>query len=276
MIQESRSRVVVWLDPTAPQEDSLPVLPCLGGAVEILGLFVEDMSLIEMSRLPVAREITFEGPAAKHIDQGNVERQFRANSTRMQKLFEAAVRNSGAVHSFRVTRGKICAELLKVSTDCDMLVLSHSRRHFGPRLTIRARLGELLEGGPPTLIFVQEQWRTGQRVAALFDGSAQSEVALRTAASIARTERLELSVWLSPAAGVEHQQLETQVSEVLADSSTHYSCRALRGDNVDELVRAAGAENLRVLVLHAMGDGDTRQLIAELLDRVNCSLILAR
>ena len=200
MIQTSHSRVVVWLDPTAPQQDSLQVLAGLGATVEILGLFVEDISLIELSHLPVAREFTFEGPAAKLIDQQNVERQFRAHGNRMQKVFETAVRNIGAIHSFRVARGKLFAELLKVSTDCDTLVLSHSRRHFGQRLTIRARLGELLEDGPPTLVFVQEQWRTGQRVAALFDGSPQSEAALRTAASIAGTEGLELSVWLSSVA----------------------------------------------------------------------------
>ena len=47
-----------------------------------------------------------------------------------------------------------------------------------------AQLAELLSGGPPTLVFVQEQWRTGQRIIALFDGSAASEVALQTAAAL--------------------------------------------------------------------------------------------
>jgi hypothetical protein len=276
MNQGSHSRVVVWLDPTAPQENSLQVLACLGAAVEVLGLFVEDLNLLELSRLPVAREFTFEGPAAKLIDHGNVERQFRAHGMRMRKLFETAVRTFGTDHSFRVTRGELCAELLKVSTDCDTLVLSHSRRQFGQRLTFRTRLGKLLESGPPTLVFVQDQWRTGQRVAVLFDGSAQSDAALRTAASIAGSERLELSVWIPDVAEADRRQLQARVSDVLHGGATRLSYRSLTASKVDELVRAASAENPRVLVLPNIGPAETRQLIAELLDRVNCSLIVAR
>ena len=276
MNQDSHSRVVVWLDPTAPQENSLPVLACLGAAAEILGLFVEDINLLELSRLPVAREITFEGPGAKLIEPRNIERQFRAHGNRMQNLFETAVKNIGASHSFQVIRGELCAELLKVSTDCDMLVLSHSRRHFGPRLTIRTRLGEILESGPPTLVFVQEQWRTGQRVATLFDGSEQSLAALRIAVSIASSENLDLSVWLPDLADVERQQLEVRAREVINGSLTRYSLRVLRTQNVDALVKAASAENIRALVLPGLRSVETRQLIAELLDRVNCSLIVTR
>ena len=276
MNPDSHARVVVWLDPTAPQENSLPVLASLGAAAEILGLFVEDINLLELSRLPVAREITFEGPGAKLIEPRNIERQFRAHGNRMQNLFETAVKNIGASHSFQVIRGELCAELLKVSTDCDMLVLSHSRRHFGPRLTIRTRLGEILESGPPTLVFVQEQWRTGQRVATLFDGSEQSLTALRIAVSIASSENLDLSVWLPDLADVERQQLEVRAREVINGSLTRYSLRALRAQNVDALVNAASAENIRALVLPGLRSVETRQLIAELLDRVNCSLIVTR
>ena len=276
MNPDGHSRVVVWLDPTAPQENSLPVLACLGAAAEILGLFVEDINLLELSRLPVAREITFEGLGAKLIEPRNIERQFRAHGNRMRNLFETAVKNIGASHSFQVIRGELCAELLKVSTDCDMLVLSHSRRHFGPRLTIRTRLGEILESGPPTLVFVQEQWRTGQRVATLFDGSEQSLAALKTAASMASFEKLDLSVWLPDLADVERQQLEIRAREALAGSLTRYSLRALRAQNVDALVNAASAENIRALVLPGLRSVETQQLIAELLDRVNCSLIVTR
>ncbi len=275
MNQSSHSRVVIWLDPTAPQEESLHMLTGLGAAAEILGLFIEDMSLLELSCLPVTREITFEGAAARQMDQRKIERQFRAHGARMQNLFKTAAKKFGASHSFRVTRGELGAELLKASSDCDMLVLSHSRRHFGPHLTIRTRLNELLTGGPPTLVFVQEQWRTGQRVAALFDGSPQSEAALRTAAAIASSEGLELSVWLADITREEQPQLEARAAEVLGSTSNH-TFRFLHVNTADELVLAAGIENPRVLILPSRDAAETQQLVTELLDRVNCSLIVAR
>lgn len=276
MNQKTYSRVVVWLDPTAPQENALPVLASLGAAAEILGLFVEDINLLELSQLPVAREITFEGPATKLIESQNIERQFRAHSNRMQNLFERAVKNIGSMHSFQVTRGELRAELLKISSDCDTLVLSYSRRQFGPRLTIRTRLADLLESGPPTLVFVQEQWRTGQRVATLFDGSEQSLEALRIAASIAVSEGLELSVWIPDVGDDSRQELAARVREHLSGSKTRYSLRTLETDNVDDLVNAAGQDKPRVLVLPVIRATKTRERIAELLDRVNCSVIVTR
>jgi len=269
---DRRSRVVVWLDPTAPQEASLPALACLGAAAEILGLFVEDADLLDLSRLSVAREITFEGTSARQMEQGRTEQQFRVHAARMRNLFEAAARKLSAQHSFRVARGVLNVELLKVAADYDTLVLTHSRHQFGSRLAIRARLGELLAGGPRTLVIVQERWQTGQRIAALFDGSPASELALRTAAAIAGSERVGLSVWLP---GERGGALEAKVSEIL-DKSMSYSLRPLAAQDSVALVRAADRDNPRVLVLPAGEPAETRQTVTELLDRVNCSVIVVR
>lgn len=272
MNNSRRSRVVVWLDPTAPQEASLQALADLGAATEILGLFVEDLDLLDLSRLSVAREITFDGTAARTVDQGRIEQQFRVHSARMRALFEAAARKLAARHTFRVTRGVLRAELLKVSTECDTLVVAHSRRNFGPRLTMRAQLAELLSGGPPTLVFVQEQWRTGQRIIALFDGSAASEVALQTAAAIARTEHLGLSVW-TPAEGGE--ELQARAAKILGDAN-HCVFRSMPFDDIDSLARNADAENARVVVVPGSDPDARHELVAGLLDRASCSIIVAR
>ena len=269
---DRRSRVVVWLDPTAPQEASLPALACLGAAAEILGLFVEDIDLLDLSRLSVAREISFEGTAARQMERGRTEQQFRVHGARMRNLFEEAARKLSARHSFRVARGVLSAELLRVAADYDTLVLTHSRRQFGPRLTLRTRLGELLTSGPRTLVIVQDRWRTGQRIAALFDGSPASELALRTAAAIARSEGVGLSVWLF---GERNGELAAQVAETLDDSAS-YSLRPIAAADNDALVRAADHDNPRVLVLPAGEPAETRQTVTELLDRASCSVIVVR
>jgi len=269
---DRRSRVVVWLDPTAPQEASLPALACLGAAAEILGLFVEDADLLDLSRLSVAREISFEGTAARQMEQGRTEQQFRVHGARMRNLFEAAARKLSARHSFRVARGVLSTELLKAAADYDTLVLTHSRRQFAPRLTIRTRLGELLTSGPRTLVIVQDRWHTGQRIAALFDRSAASELALRTAAAIARSEGVGLSVWLPDERSAE---LEAQVSAIL-DESSSYSLRPIAMENTDALVRAADHDNPRVLVLPGGEPAATRQTVTGLRDRASCSVIVGR
>jgi len=272
---DARSRILVWLDPSARQEASLEVLPALGSAAEILGLFVEDTNLIEFSRLKIAREVSFEGTTARQMDQRGIERQFRIHGARMRNLFETAARKISASHSFHVVRGELRTELLGMSTNFDVMVLAHSRRHFGPRLTVRAQLSQLLAGGPRTLVFVQEQWRTGRSVVALFDGSPESRAALRAAAAIADSDRLEFSILLPDMGEERGLALRNQITEILSNSTGH-SIRVISTHDVDELVCAAEAENARVLVVPGADTADRERLVAELLDRVSCSLIVAR
>ena len=275
MNDAGNSRVVIWLDPTAPQAGALQVLAGLGRANEILGLFIEDMSLLELSRLRVAREITADASASGTLDPGNIERQFRAHARRMQKQFESTARRIGASHRFQIARGEPGTELLRISTGCDMLIVAHSRRDLAARLTMRARLDELLEHGPPALLLVQEQWCTGHCIASLFDDGAASEAALHTAAALSRAEELDLRVWLTEAAPAIHEQRMQRVREILRDG-VRYSCETLPSRETDELARATKAQHVRALVLPGEKVATTRRLVAELLERVNCSLIVAR
>ena len=126
------SRVVVWLDPNAPQEASLPALAGLGAAAEFMGLFVEDADLLSLSRLSVAREITYEGAASRQLEQSRTEQEYRVHAARMRSGFEAAARELRARHSFRIARGALRAELLKAAEDCDALVLTHSPGDYHP------------------------------------------------------------------------------------------------------------------------------------------------
>ena len=273
----TRSRVLVWLDPNAPQEASLQVLEGLvtGASPEILGLFVEDINLLLVSGMSVAREVTFEGTAVRQLDPERIEQRFRAHAARMRSLFEKAVRALNARHSFRVTRGELRAELLKTAADFDTLVLSHSRHHFGTRLSIRAQLGELLVRGPRTLVLVQERWRTGQSVAVMFDGSPTAEAALRTAAALADSERVNLSIWLPAAEADTGAKLRAQAEELLGDAR-NLRFRTVAADDTQAIFRAADAEGVRALILPGADAEATTRMVPALLDRLSCSLIIVR
>lgn len=275
MNQSSGTRIVIWLDPSTPQEGLLQSLGGLGSANEILGLFIEDPGLLELSGLSVVREFAVDAATTRPLKQDNLERQFRAHRSRMQKLFEQAARNISSSCSFRIARGEPGAELLKVATTCDMLVVAHSRYQLAPRLTLRARLDELLSAGPPNLMFVQDQWQTGRCVAVLFDGSTAGEAALRTAASLALNEGLSLSVWMPATATLSYDELQTQCAQLLGES-IQAEVHTLPDHDSKSLARAAADSNARVLVIPAAEAADTRTLVPELLQRIDCSLIVVR
>ncbi len=273
----ARSRVLVWLDPNAPQEASLQVLEGLAAQAvgEIVGLYVEDINLLQVSSMSVAKEITFEGAAVRRTDPARIEQQFRAHAARMRALFERATRAIDARHSFRIARGELRQELLRMSAEADTLVLAHSRSHFGTRLSMRAQLGELLTRGPRTLVLVQERWRIGQSVAVIFDGTRSAEAALSTAAALAAAERVELSVWLPSADETRRSSLQSRAEALLGDVS-NYRLRKLPLGDTTAVARAAHAERARVLILPGEDAAATARQVPELLDRLSCSLIVVR
>ena len=177
--------------------------------------------------------------------------------------------------SFRVARGDPRDELIRHSADCDTLVLSHSRRHLGPRLAVRPRLEDLLGAGPPTLVFVQDAWQTGDRVVAVFDGSPAAETALHTAGRIAAAEGLDLSVWLPVSEESDTEVLRRRATDLLGRGTAH-AFSAVDVNDTAALARAAEAEHARVVVLPETPGTDIRRCIADLLDTANCSLIVVK
>jgi hypothetical protein len=262
------------LDPTAAREASFQVLEGLaaGTDAEVLGLFIEDVNLLNMATLSIAREITFEGAPARRPERQTIEQQFRTHAARMRTLFQKAVRAIDVRHSFRVTRGELRAELLKTAEEFDTLVLTHSRHELGARLSTQAQLGGLLAHGPRTLVVVQEQWRTGRTVAAVFDGSPESVIALQTAGLLSESEFIDLSIWLPADTDGE---LQARAEEVLSDRATvHF--RSVATDDIEAIVRASDAEGVRALILPAGDPEFTNRMVPALLDRLSCSMIVVR
>ncbi|NIQ24963.1 MAG: hypothetical protein GTN92_21650, partial [Pseudomonas stutzeri] len=210
----------------------------------------------------MVREISFDSAADREITPELIERSFRAQAARMRAVFDKFARPMAARHSFRIARGEFLAELVKAAEDFDVLVVAHSRSHYGPRLAMRAQLAQLLQAGPRTLILVQERWPTGRRVVAVFDGTPESQAALTLAAAVASKEKLELSVWL-PRTEQGSGELRAQAREILGGGKdVRFSVRNLA--DAAELARAARNEDARALVMPSRAAEATRQLIIDL------------
>jgi hypothetical protein len=273
-MREARPRVLIALDPVTGSASALRAAARLGsefGAAELLGLFVENAALLRLARLPVVCEVTMEARRqALAVEQ--IEMQFRAQAARLRELLEAEASKAGLASAFEVARGEFAAELLRAATLADVLVLTHSRLDVARAPARQLELAGLVTGGPPTLIVVQEHWATGRRVVALAAGSGCAK-GLRVALAVALREGIELSVLLPP--GVDRGPIDRALEDAGARVSA-VRLRAIRAINVAELLRAAVAEEARVMVLPAAVVAADAALVDELLDRAECSVMTVR
>jgi hypothetical protein len=266
--------VLVALDPGVPQETALAAVASVAGGdvAEVLGLFVEDMALLSLARLPAVREITVEA-AERVLSAEQVERQFRAQAARLRSLFESGAARAGFRYRFEVARGEVNREILRAAAACDVLVVTHSRQQVLQTLVARLAFPELPVPGPQTLVFVQERWLTGRRVAVLFRGS-EDQGPLERARDLAQTERLSLAV-VVPGGATPMTAVRASVDAILGPGHGA-RIRGISRPDVAFLAQAVTAEDARVLVLPGALVAGTPRLIPELLQRVECSVIAIR
>lgn len=267
---DSAARIVVALDAPGFGDVAIEIAREVASApsFELLGLFVEDQWLLEHAKSPLAREIVMSG-LERPLETGRLERQLRAEATRVRGLFEAAAAQAGIRHGFRVARGELVEELLRAAANAEAIVvaLTRSERRRG------ASLGALARAGLRALLFARESWLTGRNIVAVVEASRESRESLRVAARLA--ERTRSSLYLLATA------------EARADVSTLAQIEELRTRGValqllappsqltaDAIARSA--RDARLLVVPSRGAQEEQDLVEQLLEKTRAALLLIR
>ncbi len=133
MSARTARRVVVALDASAPSREAARAAAELArrlGAVEVAGLFVEDVNVLRLGGLPPAREIRLPEGTERAIDLQTLETELRAAASRARQSLahEASVERVG--WSFEVRRGPVTKVVLAATDETDLLVLAEGSALF--------------------------------------------------------------------------------------------------------------------------------------------------
>ena len=238
---------------------------------ELHGLFVEDINLLRLASLPFASEVVYAAPAVRRLDPGGMERALRAQAERVRQRLEAAARQVSVPWSFQVARGQVAAELLTRTHATDVLILG--RGAAGGRLgsvarvvSVQAACTVLLHGGR----------RVERPVVAVYDGSPLASRVLDLAVRLSRQDGHNLTVLLLPGEGVPAVALRQQAEAQLEAAGAEVRVATLTHGDAGELVRAVRAQAGKLLVLPASAPAlaDTAQ--GNLLDQLDCPVLLVR
>lgn len=241
---------------------------------EITGLFIEDLEVLNLSRLPVSREIRVEDASSRVPDAADMERQIRAQGQRVRAAFERRARAMNVASTFRVTRGPMATSLREASAGFDVLVVASARDWMGQRLSLRVQIPELLASGPRTLVIVQEPPQSAGCVAVVYQDTEGGRAALRTAIDIARTDGLALSVLLPAADKQQQAELRDQAKNMVGDYPAASYHQLDMQDRAAEIAAATTRAAARLLVMPRDEAQADRHLALDVLDRINCSVIL--
>jgi hypothetical protein len=197
MSERVASRIVVALDPAGGEDMAIEIAALVSNdPLEVVGLFVEDVRLLEHASSPLAREIAFPG-RERSLDRRALERQIRAQAAEVRRRFEAAAGRLGLRPVFQIARGEVLAEISREAVDADILVVS-----FGAATRLRSAWGppleQLVRSRPRALLFAREN-RPANGILVVLEAGTAAVAALNTAVRLARRSYAPLRVFATAA-----------------------------------------------------------------------------
>jgi nucleotide-binding universal stress UspA family protein len=270
-------RILVAVDASWRDLTTLEPLVGLAGDLpaELLGLFIEDVNLLRLAALPIAREVTYGLGGERKLDLAGVERQLRWQAEQLRQIFASAAERARLPWSFRVVRGQLSSELVQAARDADLLVFgipdqSRERRVLAPGgVSAVAQIER-------SILWLHPRATPRGPVMVLFDGTEASRQAVDSAARLARQRRRELVLLLPPPLASPGSQAREQAAEWLSSLSPQPRQVPLARADAPNLLRAVRSHGAEVLVLPGGSPMLTEQTLGDLLRSATCSVVLAR
>jgi hypothetical protein len=118
-------RIVAVVDDTAASAGAfrsvLGFARRAGASVE--ALFVEDVAVLHLAELTVIRHVHRHGGEAGPLEVSVIERMFRSQSGRAERVVSAAATEFGLPCRLRVLRGSLAGALIEAAADADIVVI---------------------------------------------------------------------------------------------------------------------------------------------------------
>lgn len=118
-------RIIVGMEPAPRGRATLEAAAKLAARMEaeLVGLFVENIDLLNFAGLPFAREVCLASATRRALDVEGVERHLRALARDAQQTLATVAGRVSVRWSFRVARGSAAGELLAAAADADLVIV---------------------------------------------------------------------------------------------------------------------------------------------------------
>jgi nucleotide-binding universal stress UspA family protein len=230
---------------------------------EIAGIFVEDINLIRLAGLPVARAVSRSG-APQTLDVAEMERQLRTQAETVRVKFASLAERAGVRWSFAISRGSLAGEIVRAAGEGDIVVVG---------LTRRAVLAETMALGPARRRGVEPELQR-RPIAVVFTGSAASQRALRLATTLSDTLAQPLTILLVAKDESSGAALKSEAQSLIAPRQARF--QSLVDPTVAILRDATESAHAAILVIE-QGAAILDPAAVELLnDALSCPSLIVR
>jgi len=209
----SIQKILVALDASSLSRPALETAAEMASRLgaELIGLFVEDITLLRVAELPLAMEVGPLSRLSRRLQIPELEKQFRAQAAIMRHSLANVAERLGLTWEFRIVRGKVALEILSAEEEADLVIVGKCRWPMGKRLGSTTQT-VVFKGRCLTLV-LHESCTLGLPVVAVYDGSVQGEKALKAAGQLVWLKDGSLMVLVVASDAASAQKLANSVRE---------------------------------------------------------------
>lgn len=271
-------RILVALDTSTDSLAALQAAARLAAIMEakLVGLFVEDVNLLRLAGLPFVREVCWPTAAGRPIDEARMERELRLRASQARRALAYAAEEAEAEWSFRVVRGTVTAKVLEAALEADLLSLGRASRTMGRRSRLGSTARAAAQQAPRSVLLAQQGADLEQPIVVTYDGSPAGARALAAAVRMAQTNESNLIVLIMAENAEDAPQLAERANAWLKERVPHANYRYLPSGNGDALIQALKENNTGLIVLGGESPLLQGGALQQLLDDLDCPVMLVR
>lgn len=238
---------------------------------ELLGLFVEDAELLELSSSPLAREADFLTASLRGLETRAVEQQLRIHAGRARETLARIAGQAGIPWSFRVVRGAVVGEIVAAAEEADVVSLGRLGWSVRHKRLLGRIARELFSQRRRITLLSERRVRIRGPIVALYDGSEAGRQAFALALQLAAGTEGPLHVLL---VGENHDELRRDVAGRVDERATDLWIEALGALDPEPMARAVCRRTSGVVIVPLGRSPLDEEHVQRLLEEVMCPVLV--
>jgi nucleotide-binding universal stress UspA family protein len=272
-------RIVVAIDSSPHGRAALETAAAIAARLhaEVLGLFVEDIDLVNLAGLPVGRMIPMISGESREFNQEAMEDNFRMQVARARRELRQIATRTRIVSSFRVVRGRVDAEIVAAAAEGELLILGSTSRSvgFGGRAAGSVAVAAA-ERSPRSVLLIRPGAHIEGKALLVHDGSAESDAAIGVAANVVGGPSRTLTVLIVADTAAKASDIEARVRLQLMPFRMTPAFLQVHHLEIADLCRLASQSGSDVLVISGKSPMLAGGAHARLLEQVGCPVLIVR
>lgn len=271
-------RILVALDASPHSDAALEAAVKLAALLraEVIGLFVEDIMLIETAELPLIREVSRFTRVPRQVSRRHIEHQYRAQARRLEERLRLSAERARVTWSFHTARGTVTVEIVGAAAESDLITLGKTGRSPAGRKRIGSTVRAILQEARGPALILREGMRLRHPVVVLYDGSPSAQAALSLAAQLSRVDEQHLTVLIQSETPEARERLQAQAIGWVRSHEMEATYRRIQGQAPDTLAYAARQEEAGILVLPHSHKLTENGWLDTLLNVITCPVMVVK